>query len=216
MSESGLEKESLEVTILKNEWRIWDDVLSMSGTPYIEAWGENLYYDFLVTRAENPESIVTGDAVGVFQIPTPLEDYMHAPSDFHSLPGEKWIEIKINPRNPYNPMIGLYRKGNSSFYYTDQINIYLSNLGRGYQQVDWAHILKPDVNSIQFPSFSFLKRYPTEEEIQVIFEDLLPGSSIEPFEPIKGGSLERLDFIKHQFQQGNVIVETQKDQTETK
>lgn len=200
------EQEITENNLLKEEWRAWNELLKSKGKPGEEDSSIDLEYEFLIDRKSETESLFTGDSVVVQQVEGPLEVYTNVPKNLRSGQDEIWIEISIDPRNPYLPMLGVYTQRHDNFYFNDRLLIYISNLGRSFQTVDWSGTLTPDIHVIQSPAFSYLKSYPAAEEVQILDKEPEPVMDfLEPPQALKGESWERLDFLKMKLQKGEII-----------
>ena len=131
------EEESAEAQIIKEEWKVWNELLKSRGRPGEEGSSTESEYAFLIDRRNEPESLFTGDSITVSKIKGPLEDFTRLPANFHTDQEEEWIEIIIDPRNPFHPMIGKFKERNHDFYFTDRLTVQLSNFGRALEDTDW-------------------------------------------------------------------------------
>lgn len=185
-----------EKEVIKWHWLTWDKLMQDWG--WKEEDDDLKSYDFVVDRRADELSFFTAERIIVSKLKIPLEEYTATPPALHSQQGEIWIEIQINPKDPYKPQLGIFSQKDIDFYYSEALIIYISNQGRAFEITTWDMILKPDAHEIQNPRrFSYLNGYPKPEEIQVKFilepEPLMDNT--EPFQPLKGESLERLDYL---------------------
>lgn len=201
--------------VIKREWKIWNDLIENRGITDVR---ENIrHFEFTIDRRGESESLFTSDRVVALKFNKPLEEWTTTDPEFQETrEGEEWIQLTVDPKNPYTPRLGIhtakgthYEGGERDFYFTEGLNIFLSNQGRAYEDTWWVNVLDPDIHpNNQHPYYSYLKRYPKSEEIQIKFTDEPEERYTESFRPLKGQNLERLDFIVKQVQSGNIHVPT--------
>lgn len=204
--DNSIERQELAQRIteeLKKHWQFWNNQVGNKG--YI-ATSEGKQYAFIVDRRTEDESLFTGDNVIILRVNNPLEDWTHVPKTLKTKEGETWIQVTVNPKDPYNPQLGAFGDNNPySFYYTETLSIFLSNWGRAFEESVWGQVMRPDAHQPQAPWYLYLKRVPKPEEIQVKFTEEPEEVYTKPFSPLKGQNLERLDFLRTKARAGDII-----------
>lgn len=188
-------------------WQAWNKLVKVKGVEGSSS-PDARSFEFAIDRRTSEQSVFTADNVEILRLNIPLEDWTTIESkSLKSNKGEIWIVIEVWPKNPYSPKLGILSFRDTEFYYTEQVGIYLSNLGRAFEETTWNEVLKPVDYETQLHHFSYLKRYPKPEEIQVKFtEDPDPWMDFtEHIQPLKGYTLERLDFLLMKVKRGEII-----------
>lgn len=194
-----------EEVVIKQHWHAWNALVEAKGW-IDEVARDEKNFEFGIDRRDQETSFFTADFVALCKLKIPLEKYI-GNTTIKSKRGEKWITLDVSPKNPFRPRIGIFHEGDADYYYTEIAGVYLSNLGRAFEASTWGMVLEPDEHPVQKPGFSYLRRYPEAEEVEVEFQrEPEPWMDlIESFQPLKGGTLERLDFLLMKVRRGEII-----------
>lgn len=205
MTDEGTsEQGSKEEQVIKEHWQAWNKLVEVKGDE--EETGKR--YIFTIDRRANEKSQFTSDNIEVEKLNEPLEKYVgYDPQYPRSIEGEEWIQIKVDPKDPFRSRLAIYSEEDRAHYYTEGLVIYLSSHGRALEFTGWTPVLPPDAHKPQDPLYSYLRTYPKPEEIKVELEKE-PDIDIHPIErlqPLKGSTLERLDFLLMKIKKGEII-----------
>lgn len=143
----------LQRLLLEQEYRVWQAVLDYKGYEMDDPSSPptEREYDFAIDRRAEPESQVTADQIKVALLreDMPLEEYMGDASIPKSGDGERWIYLHITPEDPYRSQVGFFEQRGSRWYRIESLQIYLSSMGRAYQQTEWDQVLEPNIHKVQ-------------------------------------------------------------------
>ena len=191
-----------EQKLIKAQFEEWNRLIENEGheTGDDEDSFLDLIGGFWVERETDQRSYFDSEEVIVARLKegVALEDYIFLESQYHPIKtksGEKWINITVNPKDVYAPKIIRYEKS----YFIEQHNLYISNQGRAFE----------DSNYWDFAGMGTLRKAKIIAESWPMERVDIPpheGSDSEPFAPIKGSSLGRLDFILAQKRSGNTTT----------
>jgi len=202
MEDSQEKQENLERELIKHQFEMWSQLIKDRGR---EGDTVDLYqqeYMFAIDRRDDEQSLFTADEITARTLKERLEEYIEKKEGLApSAQDEKWINVTIKPEEPYRAEVAVLTQAGNEFYYTKQLEIFLSNLGRGHEGNTWSSIWTTSkdqqglsTNLKKVPRAG-LKRF-TEDPSDL---DLLT------MEPLRGQTLERLNFILEQVRQGNII-----------
>lgn len=203
------EEESLEIRMIKRQWQEWDSLIQTRGKD--EEDFNTREYEFAIDRDED-ESLFSSDDVRVIRINEPYITTIEYPTTEELKPeelkpeeGEKWIQITVNPKNPYKPNLGVNFYKGHNIYYSEELNICLTNKGRAFEATSWGMIsVIHSIYEKRLGGCFLLKREPKPEEIRVQLQDE-HDEFLEPFQPLRGQNLERLGFLLESVKSGNII-----------
>ncbi|MDD5416021.1 MAG: hypothetical protein PHE48_03410 [Candidatus Daviesbacteria bacterium] len=196
---------------LKRQWQFWHNLVEIKGEE--DDMPDTKEYQFVIDRRTEDESLFTADSVTILSLGNiPLEDWTRTIPELTTRANEEWIQITVDPKNPYNTKLGIYSGEDvflsgkkNDFYYTEVLDVFLSNQGRAFEHTTWDWVAIPSSYPSQYEHRSYLKRCPTPEEIQVTFTTEPEEEYTEPFQPLKGFSLERLGFLVMKVKMGEII-----------
>ncbi len=200
--------------ILKQHYRAWGKLVlpTRSDLAAHSEWKpedlEDWEYEFLVDRRNEEASLFTADDVIVTGHASCL------PRELKSRKREQWIQIDITPKNPYNPQLGAYtldgdndKETPEKQLFVEFTGIYLSNQGRAFEITTWDYVHGLDVNGERPLTTCWLKRIPATHEVQNRFyEDPVWSDFPEQLRPLKGHTLERLDFLLMMVKRGQILL----------
>lgn len=199
-------EETRETQAIRGLYEGWGEVLETKGKEGVIDERTKAYL-FIYKRDWDPDSKFTGDGVDILEIDGPLEGYAHLFPGFKTEEDEKWIRIMINPRDPYHPKLARFRHGLNIHFFTEELNVYLSSNGRGFEHSYWGQVLPPGFHQPEHPHVVYLKEVPSSEITTELDDDPdQDREKIEPFQALKGQTFERLDILLEKVQTGENIV----------
>lgn len=205
MNDQNFEKESTEERVIREEFNAWKNIVKEKGE--YDDLNEETGFDFVVDRRDEPEAALTGDDVYITDINEPIEEYTNTPDNFKTIDGERWIHIRISPKDPYHPKIASLTDKGGTHHYVETTYLFLSNLGRAYEHTMWDSPISDRVKKIHkepHPGIVYWKVDPKPEEVDEILDPSATPeeTETEPFRTLEGRTLERLDFLKFKVQAG--------------
>lgn len=198
--------------LLAAEYKAWHAVVMANSEVIDDPAGPptEREFSFGVDRHEDKSSQVTVDQVEIrlLRENLPLEEFMgiEDPRFTPSQEGERWLYMYVTPEDPYRSRVGYFEDNGHRFYQIERLEVFLSSLGRGYQQTSWDQILEPDIHLVRKPAVAYLKHLPPDEAVTKFDHELdIEEVLIEPFQPLRGQTLERLAFFRSAMKSGEVI-----------
>ncbi len=195
-----------ETQLIQQQWQQWSVLVEEKGETIDPSFKQ---YLFAIDRRSEEASKVTVDDVEVLKLNESLEEWRGKDSPANEM-GEKWIQIRVRPDNPYRLVVGVHPAAIGGMtqddYYVRSMNIYLSNKGKAFEEPVWGSALAPDFHSVQHPSILYLKQYPRSEDIQTTLTQEPMGEGIAPLQPLNGHSLERIADLLRKAQSNQVIL----------
>lgn len=206
--------ETREQQVIKQQWQAWRDKL-YEGVDTKDKDFDPIDYEFnfAIDRNRN-DSFFTAEEVEVYELIGPLEEWRKSepvldPNN-KEVDNERWIQINILPKNPYNPKLGIFSHNKKDYYYTEEQVIYLSDKGRAFEETLWTDV-QVFVAHMSRPHYSYLTKTPKPEEIETRFTEEPNPDGLHDFtehlQHMHGGSLERLDFLLSKINSGEIIEE---------
>lgn len=123
------EQEAIRIQFEEWEWILEEHVKSAEDLRHEDI---DRFYETSLDRDSVEDSYFDYQELDVVKLKggVKLEDFIgDVTGSIETQPEEFWIRISINPSDISKPRVGLYE----SDYYTENLNIYLSNLGRGFE-----------------------------------------------------------------------------------
>ena len=210
-----MERSEFQRELLREQFLIWDQIVELKGRDSIDPGASEIKeYTAEFDRSEDVESLFVQDKIYLAQLKPHLEDYQSGiPEHFApSSEDERWLEIRIRPKDPYRPILGqrvhiLEPSGTpETRNYVDCLEIYLSSEGRAYENTSWTYYMASGYS--KYSTYPTIRKMPADAEIHELSEDEADsfemglGSNLEP---ISSQNIERLRFLQLQAQAGNLI-----------
>ena len=203
------EEQSLDRELISKQFDVLDQILITNGSSGdADRSGVERKLRFTIDRSSDPESLFTADQIEIFKLSqhNPLENYIGKKAgNIRTAKNERWISISVEPLTPYKSKIGVVIEPDGhKEYYTEDKEVFISNLGQAFERTGWSCALRPDIHTEQNPSISYLKEIP-QDPIR-LEDDPVHTEVLTELKTISGQTLEGLQFIISRIKQNDIAI----------